>query len=73
MPMVIVTWLFYKGFISLSEMKNIFSGSAIKDDKFWSDMFASADINSDNLVRVTLFNYLKISLSEFKEMMSKLV
>ena len=33
------------GSISLAEMKNVFSGSVIKDDAFWQDIFASADTN----------------------------
>eukprot|EP00828_Plagiopyla_frontata_P021272 TRINITY_DN2767_c0_g1_i9.p2 TRINITY_DN2767_c0_g1~~TRINITY_DN2767_c0_g1_i9.p2 ORF type:complete len:192 (-),score=37.21 TRINITY_DN2767_c0_g1_i9:94-669(-) len=51
------------GSISLAEMKNVFSGSVIKDDAFWQDIFASADTNQDNL----------ISLNEFKQMMEKLI
>ena len=47
-----VSQLLFVGYISLAEMKNIFSGSTIKDDKFWQDIFASADLNQDNMVNI---------------------
>lgn len=57
--------------ISTDEIKNMLGGSHQVDKQVWEDLIREVDENGDG--QVPVYNVLKISLQEFKDMMMKIL